>query len=89
MTADTVSPTKPISRLSHLKIPFLCPKQRPSETSQTACALFPYFNSPEKAGGESAEGCCRQFPRTAAGCRRYARQFQCRIWGFSSLRGLV
>ncbi|EFV80375.1 hypothetical protein HMPREF0604_01190 [Neisseria mucosa C102] len=40
MTADTISPTKPIYRLDHLKIPFLCPKQRPSETFQTAFAGF-------------------------------------------------
>ena len=40
MTADTVSPTKPIYRFGHLKIPFLCPKQRPSETFQTAFVGF-------------------------------------------------
>ena len=38
MTADTVSPTKTIYRLDHLKIPFICIKQRPSETFQTAFA---------------------------------------------------
>ncbi|KZC78779.1 hypothetical protein TW89_0990 [Neisseria flavescens] len=40
MTADTVSPTKPIYRLDHLKIPLLCIKQRPSESFQTAFAGF-------------------------------------------------
>ncbi|EER55321.1 hypothetical protein NEIFL0001_2382 [Neisseria flavescens SK114] len=40
MTADTVSPIKPIYRLDHLKIPLLYIKQRPSETFQTAFAGF-------------------------------------------------
>ena len=40
MTADTVSPIKPIYRLNHLKIPLIGIKQRPSETFQTAFAGF-------------------------------------------------
>ena len=44
MTADTVSPIKPIYRLDHLKIPFLYIKQRPSETFQTAFVLKRKFN---------------------------------------------
>ena len=40
MTADTVSPIKPIYQLGHLKIPLLYIKQRPSETFQTAFAEF-------------------------------------------------
>lgn len=62
MTADIVSPTKPISRRDHLKIPLLCIKQRPSKLLRRPVLYFHISTARKRRAGSLRKAAADSFP---------------------------